>query len=272
MLRAGRHVICEKPLVGALAQFDAIAELERSASRRVMPIFQYRFGAAIPKLRKIIHSGLAGRPYAASAETLLLRGPDYYRVAWRGKFATEWGGVLITQAIHNHDLLLHLMGPARSVSAVTATRVNPIEVEDCATACLTLESGALASITATLGSARPSARMRLCFEHVTFERQCFDTESSLLAGEPWNFSCASDAITADIGRIMREDIPGHLGFAGQFTAFHESIGTGGPMPVTLGDARQSIELASAMYHAGATGERVTLPLAASHPNYRGWVR
>ncbi len=270
-LRAGKHVICEKPLVGALAQFDAIAELERTAPGRVMPIFQYRFGAAIPKLRRIIQSGLAGKPYTASVETLLLRGADYYHVEWRGKFATEWGGVLITQSIHNHDLLLHLMGPARSVSAVTATRVNPIEVEDCAAACLTLESGALASITATLGSARPSARMRLCFENVTFERQCYDAESSLLAGEPWSVSCAKDAIAAEIGRIMSEDVPGHQGFAGQFAAFHQAIHAGGPMPVTLDDARRSIELASALYHAAETGQRVTLPLAASHPKYRGWV-
>jgi predicted dehydrogenase len=271
-LRAGKHVICEKPLVGALAQFDAIAELERTVPGRVMPIFQYRFGAGIPKLRKVIQSGLAGKPYTASVETLLLRGTDYYRVEWRGKFATEWGGVLITQAIHNHDLLLHLMGPARSVSAVTATRVNPIEVEDCATACLALESGALASITATLGSVRPSARMRLCFENVTFERQCFDAESSLLAGEPWSVSCANDAIAAEIGRIMSEDLPGHQGFAGQFAAFHEAVGSGSPMPVTLDDARQSVELTSALYHAAATGERVTLPLVASHPGYRSWIK
>jgi predicted dehydrogenase len=163
------------------------------------------------------------------------------------------------------------MGPARSVSAVTATRVNPIEVEDCAAACLELESGALASITATLGSARPSTRMRLCFENVTFERQCFDAESSLLAGEPWNVSCTDKAIAADIASIMNEPSSGHQGFAGQFAAFHHAIETGGPMPVTLDDARQSIELASALYHAAATGERVALPLTASHANYQGWI-
>ena len=37
-------------------------------------------------------------------------------------------------AIHNHDLLTWLMGPAAKVFAQTATRVNPIEVEDCAVA------------------------------------------------------------------------------------------------------------------------------------------
>jgi predicted dehydrogenase len=270
-LRAGKHVICEKPLVGSLAHLDSVAEIEQRAAGRVMPIFQYRFGSAMPKLRKIIQSGLAGKPYTASVETLLLRGADYYQVDWRGKFSTEWGGVLVTQAIHNHDLLLHLMGPARSVAAVTATRVNPIEVEDCAAASLSLENGALASITATLGSARPSARMRLCFQHVTFERQCYGAESSLLAGEPWTFTCADASAASEIERIMGEDSSGRDGFAGQFSAFYDAISTGGPMPVSLQDARQSIELVSALYYAAETCQRVTLPLTASHPTYRGWV-
>ena len=41
--------------------------------------------------------------------------------------------------------------------------------------------------------------------------------------------------------------------------------TGGELPVTLKDARASIELLSAMYHSARTGEQVTLPLAAGHP-------
>lgn len=270
-LAAGKHVICEKPLVGSLAHIDAIIAAERDAGGRVMPIFQCRFGAAVPKLRRIIQSGLAGKPFTASVEMLLLRGGDYYRVDWRGKFATEWGGVLITQAIHNHDLLTYLLGPVASVSAITATRVNPIEVEDCAAACLGFANGAIGSITATLGSTRPSARMRLCFQKVTFERQCFDGESSLLAGEPWSFTCADCATALEITRIMREESAERIGFAGQFAGFHAAIAAGGPMPVTLEDARQSIELASALYHAAETGQRVTLPLAALYTKYAGWV-
>jgi predicted dehydrogenase len=270
-LGAGKHVICEKPLVASLAEIDALVEAEQHAAGRIMPIFQYRFGSAVPKLREVIASGLAGKPYAATVETLLLRGADYYRMDWRGKFETEWGGVLITQAIHNHDLLLHLMGPAASVSAITATRVNPIEVEDCASACIGLASGAVASITATLGSARPSARMRLCFENVTFERQCFDDQSSLLAADPWTFACKDASIASSIERVMNKDSVAHDGFAGQFAAFHDALTTGGAMPVSLEDARRSIELASALYHAAETGRRVTLPLSPSHPGYGGWL-
>jgi hypothetical protein len=61
------------------------------------------------------------------------------------------------------------MGPVASVFARTTTRVNRIEVEDCAVASLVMQSGALASLAATLGSHREITRLRFCFEHVTFE-------------------------------------------------------------------------------------------------------
>ena len=270
-LAADKHVICEKPLVGSLQQLDDVAAAVLQSDRHVMPIFQYRFGAAIPKLREIIGSGLAGRAYTASVETLLRRTADYYRVEWRGKFATELGGVLVTQAIHNHDLLLHLLGPASSAAALKATRVNPIEVEDCAVASLRLESGALVSITATLGSIRPSTRIRLCFERVSFERQCFGDATSQLAEEPWEFTAADPGSAAAIGAIMERPTQGHSGFAGQFAAFHQTVEHGTPLPVTLQDARRSLELISVLFHSAETGQQVSLPLSNTHPRYSGWV-
>src|SRR5215471_847008 len=43
VLAAGKHAICEKPLVGSLRQVDELREAEAASGRRMMPIFQYRF-------------------------------------------------------------------------------------------------------------------------------------------------------------------------------------------------------------------------------------
>ena len=59
-----------------------------------MPILQYRFGRGIQKLRRLVDAGLAGRPYVANVDVAWLRGPDYYAVPWRGRWATELGGAL----------------------------------------------------------------------------------------------------------------------------------------------------------------------------------
>ena len=117
-----------------------------------MPIFQYRFGNGVQQAKRIIDRGLAGKPYLATVETAWNRAAAYYAVPWRGNWETELGGVLLTHAIHAHDMLTYLMGPVASVFAATATRVNAIEVEDCAASAWRWQSGALASLAATLGS------------------------------------------------------------------------------------------------------------------------
>src|SRR5262249_2030860 len=123
----------------------------------------------IQQAKRIIDSGIAGAPYVATAETFWTRGAAYYAVPWRGRWATELGGMLMGHAIHIHDLLLYLMGPATALFGRTATRVNAIEVEDCISASIQLASGALASSTGTLGSREEISRLRLAFANVSFE-------------------------------------------------------------------------------------------------------
>ena len=79
------------------------------------------------------------------SETHWVRTAEYYAVPWRGKWATELGGVLMTHSIHLHDMLTYLMGPIAGLFGRVATRVNDIEVEDCASASLLMENGALAT-------------------------------------------------------------------------------------------------------------------------------
>lgn len=131
-LKAGKHVICEKPLVRSVREVDVLIDAATEAQRQVFPVFQYRYGHGLHQLQALIHAGLAGKPYAASLETHWNRDSDYYAVAWRGTWTGESGGAVLGHAIHNHDLLTYVMGPIRSLSAITTTRVNPIEVEDCA--------------------------------------------------------------------------------------------------------------------------------------------
>lgn len=267
-LDAGKEVICEKPLAGSLADVDRLIAADAAARTRVMPIFQYRWGEGYDKARAIIAAGLAGKPYIATVETHWLRGDDYFAVPWRGKWATELGGTLMTHAIHAHDLLCGLMGPVASVYARLATRVNPIEVEDCVAASLEMASGALASISCTLGSTKQISRMRLCFENVTFES---GTEPYAPGDDPWTIVPANDAIAAEIDALLATRKPVTRRFAGQLEAYHAALTSGGPLPVTLADARRSIELATALYTSGQTGAPVALPIGPDHTRYRGWT-
>jgi predicted dehydrogenase len=267
-LSAGKEVVCEKPLGGSLAEIDRVIAAERVAAGRVMPIFQYRFGNGVQKARRIIELGIAGKPYLATVETAWRRTPTYYRTPWRGRWNAERGGVMLMHAIHSHDLLNWLMGPPASVFARTATRVNPIEVEDCAVASLIMRNGALASLAATLGSQREISRLRLCFEHVTFE----SSQAPYAPGDdPWDIIPASPEAETRIAEALADYQPVRSRYEGQFAAYHAALRGEGPMPVTLADARSSLELATALYHSAASGAVVDLPIAADHSAYNGWT-
>ena len=267
-LAAGKHVVCEKPLVGSLADADRLIEAARTARGRLMPIFQYRFGNGLQKARHIIRQGLAGKPYLATIETAWTRDAAYYAVPWRGRFATELGGALLSHAIHAHDLLCYLMGPVASVFARTATRVNPIEVEDTAAASLELESGALATLSVTLGSARELSRLRLCFEHVTFQSALSPYAP---ADDPWHIVPASPEAAARLDAALEgwRFVPSR--FAGLFAAMHAALESGHELPVTLEDARRSLELVTALYHSAEQRQPVALPLPPGHPAYGSWL-
>jgi predicted dehydrogenase len=266
-LAADKHVICEKPLCGSLAEADRLRAAEKASRGRLLPVFQYRFGTGVQKAKRIIDLGLAGTPYLATVETAWKRTPAYYAVPWRGRFETELGGVLVTHALHAHDMLTMLMGPVASVFARTATRVNAIEVEDCAVASLAMASGALVSLSATLGSQKEISRLRLCFEHVTFE-------SSLgpycPGDDPWEITPASDADAAAIAAALDGFPPVPSRFEGLMARCHAALTEGTPPPVTLAEARKAIELVTALFHSAETGAPVALPIGPEHPKYHGW--
>jgi predicted dehydrogenase len=268
VLAAGKHAICEKPLVSSLREVDELAQAEAGSGRRIMPVFQYRFGHGLQKLRLLIDSGLAGTAYLATVETAWRRRSAYYDVPWRGKWATERGGALLGHAIHAHDMLCYVLGPAARVFASTTTRVNQIETEDCAAAALEMADGSMASLGVTLGSAVEITRHRFCFSGLVAES---NTRPYSNSGDPWTFVGDTPELTEQIETTLAEFRPLPEHYAGQFYRFHEALRCGGDLPVTLADARVSLELITAMYYSAETGGSVCLPIGPDHPRYASWL-
>lgn len=267
-LKAGKHVICEKPLVGSLSQVDEVMAQEKVSKGMLMPVFQYRFGDGIEQAKAIIDAGIAGKPYVGTVETMWERGPDYYAVPWRGKWASELGGVLMTHAIHQHDLFTYLMGDVRRLFGRVATRVNSIEVEDCVTASLELQSGALGSFTATLGSAGDMTRLRFSFENVTFES---DHAAYNPGDKPWTILARNPETQAKIDALLKDWVHVPSRFETQMARFHDALTGKAALPVTSMDSRRALEIVTAFYHSSSTHEDVVLPIATQHPRYLSWV-
>lgn len=268
VLDAGKHAVCEKPLVGSVREVDELARVEAATGKRVMPIFQYRYGHGLQKLTHLRDRGLTGTAYVATVETAWRRRAEYYAVPWRGKWRTELGGTLLGHAIHSHDMLTYVLGPIRNVFARTATRIHAIEVEDCASVSLEMADGSLASLTATVGSSPEITRHRFCFQNLTAESNTLPYNNSK---EPWTFTGDTPELQAEIDAALSEFVPLPERYVGQFYRFAEALEHGTELPVTLADARAALELVTAMYHSGRTGQSVALPIGSAHPAYASWL-
>lgn len=268
-LAAGRHVVVEKPLAGSLAEVDALAEAERKSGKRLSPVFQYRFANGLQSFLDIKAAGLVGKPYVATVETHWRRTATYYDNPWRGRFQSELGGCLVTHAIHAHDILTEVMGPIASVAAHTATAVNPVETEDCAALLLEMKSGALVTLSVTLGAEEEISRLRFCFAGLTVESSLDPYNPGRL---PWRFITSDRVLLKRVEERLAEFAPGPERWTGQFARLHAALTNGTALPVAIADARTSIELITAAYHSAATGEIVRLPIGRDHPAYAGWRR
>ena len=266
-LAAEKHVVCEKPVSGSLKEVDELILAASRSERRVMPVFQYRFGHGVQKLKFLVEQGITGQAYLSTVETAWRRRAEYYAVPWRGKWNTELGGPLVTLAIHALDLLYYILGPAKSVYVRAKTMVNPIETEDCISASVEMRDGSLASLSVTTGSAAEISRHRFCFSNLSAES---NTQPYNNGADPWTFTGDTPEQSKRIEDVLARFTPLPEGYVGQFYRFYQALRNNTPLPVTLADARASLELITAMYSSAQTGQAASLPVNNDHAKYAGW--
>lgn len=142
--KAGKHILCEKPLEITTKKVDRI--IKACAKNKVLLgcIFQNRFTEDAMHIRKAIDQGRFGKLVLGDAYIKWFRSQEYYDSgAWRGTWAIDGGGALMNQGIHQIDMLLWYLGDVERVRATTASVAHKgIEVEDIATVLLEFKSGA----------------------------------------------------------------------------------------------------------------------------------
>lgn len=157
-LEAGKDVVAEKPLTRTEEELDALLKMD--GAERVCVVFQNRLNPGIVKLRELIREGGLGKVKAVKAALTWHRDRAYYEQGgWRGRYATEGGGLMINQAIHTLDYFSYLFGGAETVRALTAnfSLEDAIEVEDTCMAHLGLPGGVSGVFYATNGYGENSA-------------------------------------------------------------------------------------------------------------------
>jgi UDP-N-acetyl-2-amino-2-deoxyglucuronate dehydrogenase len=259
-IRAGKHLMIEKPLDSTVEGTDHILHEAAKAGVRVGSIFQARFGDAARAVKAAIDTGRFGRMVLASCYVKWNRTPEYY-TGWKGKLSEDGGGVIINQAIHGVDLLQWFAGMPEQVFAWSTQRVHRIESEDTCVAVLRFASGAFGTIEGTT-AAWPgwSRRIELCGENGSVVMEDDDIAR-------WDFRVAqpddeklrstreSAAMGSGAAAPMAIRIEGHQR---QIQDFIDGIRENRPFFIEGREARKAVVLVRAIYDSAASGCPVTL--------------
>jgi UDP-N-acetyl-2-amino-2-deoxyglucuronate dehydrogenase len=263
---AGVNVLCEKPVTTRLTDADRMIAAAERAGIKFGVIFQRRFWPAAQRMRQAIDDGKLGNLTLGECIAHLSRDRAYFAQGeWRGKWATEGGGVLMNQAVHTIDKFQWYMGPVVEIFGRYATLVHGdyIDVEDTVVATVRFASGALGIIEGST-SVKPNLGFRVAVHGDN------GATASL-----WEFPEGKEGIN-DIWTIPGEEqfVPVWEGVAERragFPHFHAlqiqdflaAVRDDRPPAVTGAEARKSLEIILAIYHSSRTGLPVQLPITGA---------
>ena len=237
-LDLGLNVFLEKPMCISEDEINTLLLAEKRSTGRVCVSFQNRFNETTLLAKKLIEED--GGAISAYGTVIWERDEDYYlKSDWRGRRATEGGGVLINQAIHTLDLLSFFLGKPRFIWATTANHhlKGKIEVEDSSEGMIEFESGAFANYYATTSSHNASTttvyiktknhkiNISGAEIYIDDEKQAPDT-----CGNP---QIGKDCYGKGHYTLIRK--------------FYEALLTGDEMPVTLESAQWAVRILLAAY-------------------------
>lgn len=263
-LRAQVHVYCEKPLALTGAEAASLADEARARGRRLYAGMQWRHRAGYAEAREAIAAGVIGE--VRRCEMLAC---DWYRSAghyrrrsWRGRWAGSGGGVVMSQAIHQLDVLDWLIGAALDVRAVIGRAREGVDVEDQAVADVQFASGATGRIVARSTDFMGAGITLVHGERGTIE---LTRERVRLVASDVPVEDASSA-TGRTDRILGE-ASAHTSLRTLLAASHRAFlrSLADPEGEGVANARaavRAVELVNGIYYSALRGESVRLPAPA----------
>ena len=166
-LKAGVHVLCEKPAGVRASDVQQMLDAEACSSASLGLFLQQRTIPLFSSLKAIIDSGELGRLRRSNWILNTYWRPDsYYASAtWRGTWKGEGGGMLVNQLPHYLDLWLYLCGMPESLQALTIEGAHRnIHVENDVTVTARYPGGATGVFVACTHDPMGTDRLELDFE------------------------------------------------------------------------------------------------------------
>lgn len=270
--KAGKHVLCEKPIATSLAEADAMIAATEQAGVHFMVAHSRRFTARYQAFREAIDSGILG-------DIILIRENERRPVLhhsalnlpvdhWQPESGAQgsWkdnarysGGVARGHAIHEMDLFRWFAGAeARAVSAVSKIAAVGRDVPDAMSFHVEFENDVLAAC--DLYTHAPTTYP---FFH---ELEIIGTEAIIRARDTDMVTFTRfDGNGAQFPAAYETLLHVNDAYFNEQKAFFETIRDDRPLPLDPASARAALEIALAADHAASTGTRVEIPFVHNAP-------
>lgn len=267
-LRAGKHVLCEKPMALNTAQAQEMEKAAKESGKLLMIGFVRRFGNDCAVLKDFIDSGSFGEIYYAKAQYLRRKGCPG---GWFGDKSRSGGGPLIDLGVHVIDLCRYLMGgpqpvsvygatfnklgdrrhikDARGYSSTVVSKDDIFDVEDMATALIRFDNGAVLSVEASFS---------LNIEKDVGNIELFGTKAGCkLDPELTIFTDMNDYL-ANVKLAQSTALSFDGLFDNEINHFVECIETGKPCRNPAQDGVTLMKILDGIYESARTGHEVLL--------------
>ncbi len=262
--KAGKHVLCEKPLEVTVSKTNDLIRICESNNVRLSAVFQARFCEAVKTIRQAVDEGRFGQHVLGSASVRWYRTPEYYANAgWRGTWELDGGGALMNQGIHTVDLLLYFNGDPREVTGrFTRVMHKGIDVEDTVVAMVQFKNGSLGTIEASTACAPGFPRrvelsgtkgsVVLEGDHITRWTFADERPEDKLIRE--NGSPSADSKSSGASDPMAISWEGHRR---QLQELTEAILGGHRLTAPGSEGKRAVELICAVYESARTGTSIS---------------
>jgi UDP-N-acetyl-2-amino-2-deoxyglucuronate dehydrogenase len=252
-----KHIQVQKPASTNVETARRMIEVAKDAGILLGVVSQHRFDDSTQFLKKAISGGRLGKILQADAYVKWYRSAEYYSRPIKGSWATEGGGALINQAVHQVDVLLWLIGPVQELFGYWQLgALHKIESEDVVNAVLKYASGATGVIQASTAfwpgySERMEIHGAKGTAVITGDKlTTWDVEND--SGEPAPIdrqvaSGASDPMAISLTPFER-----------QFLDFGDAIEKGRPPLVSGIDGYRALEVVSGVYTSCREGRMVAI--------------
>jgi UDP-N-acetyl-2-amino-2-deoxyglucuronate dehydrogenase len=209
--------------------------------------------------------------------------PAKKRSAWWGEWETAGGGMVMTQLIHEIDLMCHIFGRATEVMAAIETLQHQIESEDSCVATIRFENGAMVTCYGTMTAQRSNHGFDVIGDkassHFPWAVESLDADwrdeslRSVLEAYPLAQKLEppqkvkQEAVLEQKAKNTKG--PATSAHTPYLADVANSIIDGRPLPIGAEDARASLEICTAVYSSALNGHAVSLPLDHTNNCYAG---